>query len=135
MLKNKTRTGLLALALSATVLLGAASAVNLGITANNQLGAGTSVTATCQPSATPLGVAFDTPTYAAATQTFTVSTVNLSSVAASCNGKSVKIVVSNAAGASLATYSGTVSGTSVAGLLTSTVDSSAVGNVSVVIYG
>ncbi len=133
-MKKRTKGILISLGIASTIALSAASAVNLGISANNELGAGTSVTASCQPISTPISVGFDTPTYVPANKTFTVSTVNLGNIAAACNGKNAKVVVSDSTGASLGTYSGTISGTSIAALLSSTVDSSAVAGVSVVIY-
>lgn len=113
-----------------------ASAVSLGVSATNQLGAGTSVTATCQPSgaSNDIGVAFASPTYAPATKKFTVGTVNLSNIAAACNTKSYQVVVADSTGAVLSTATGTVSGTSAAVALGTAVDSSLVASVSLVIY-
>jgi hypothetical protein len=116
---------------------GAASAVSLGIQANNGLGAGTSVTAACQPSgvANDISVTWAAPTYVPATNNFTVSSLNLANIAAACNGKSYKVVVADASGASLYATSGTITGTSTAITVAPTVAASAVASVAVTIYG
>ena len=133
---TRTKIALGLSALAAASLLVVASAVSLGVTANNQLGAGTSVTATCQPAgaANDIVVGFDTPTYVPATKKFNVASVKLTNVAAACNTKKVQIVVADASGASIGSYTGTISGTSLTAALPTSVDSSLVGSVSVVIY-
>jgi len=135
MSKKTSRALLIGAGILTMSLLGVASAVSLGIEANNELGAGVSVTATCQPTTgAEIVVGFDTPTYVPATQGFTVSSVHLSSVDPDCTGNDIKIVVANAAGTAIGTYTGTVTGTTVSATLPAAIDSELVASVSVVIY-
>lgn len=113
-----------------------ASAVDLGVEANNQLGAGVSITETCQPAGVDndIAVAFGTPAYSAATKSFAVSNVSLSNLAAACNGLDVQVVVADADGDSLGSFAGVVGGTTLTAPLTSAINSEEVATVSVVIY-
>lgn len=133
---NKTSVALVIAGLTATVGFAVASAVSLGVSANNELAAGTSVTASCQPAGlgNDIVVGFDTPVYVPATQGFTVDSVELSNVDAACNGLAVQVVVADATGASLGSFTGTVGGATVSAALPASVDSETVASVSVVIY-
>ena len=133
---TKFKVALAISSFAAASLFVVASAVSLGVTSNNQLAAGTSVTAACQPSGASqdIVVGFDTPTYVPATKKFNVGAVKLTNVAVACNTKKVQVVVANAAGASIGAYTGTISGTSLSATLPASVDSEAVASVSVVIY-
>lgn len=132
---SKTKLALITMGIIGATGLGVASAVNLGISANNELAAGTSVTATCQPAgvSNDIDVAFSAPVYVPATQTFSVNQVILGNVAAACNTKNYDLVVANAAGASIGTATGVVSGTSVTVTLPAAVDAALVASVSLVI--
>ena len=114
----------------------AASAVALGIEANNELGAGVSVTATCQPEGVgnDILVGFATPTYVPANQTFTVNAASLSNIAAACDGLDIQVVVADDTGAALGTFTGTVSGATLTAGLPTAVNSADVASVAVVIY-
>jgi hypothetical protein len=115
----------------------AASAVALGIEANNELGAGVSITETCQPEgvSNDIAVGFSTPNYVPVDQTFEVGAAVLSNIDAACNGLDVQVVVADATGAELGSYTGTISGASVTATLPAPVDSAEVASVAVVIYG
>jgi len=132
--KTKLTIAGLGIAVLAAGGLSVASAVALGITANNELGAGTSVTATCQPVGDDIIVGFSEPTYVSGTQTFDVAAVELSNIQATCDGLDIKVVVADGTGAALGTVSGTVSGSTYTATLPAAVDSAEVGSVSVVIY-
>lgn len=135
--RNRTK-GIVVGALAVGLLgLGVASAANLGVQANNELGAGTSVSASCQPAGTgsDISVGFSAPTYVAASRSFSVDTVKLGNIAGACNTKPYKLVVANAAGATLAEKTGVVAGPAMNVALPSAVDSASVGSVSLVIYG
>jgi len=133
--KSKLLIAGLGVAAFATVGLTVASAVALGIAANNELGAGTSVTATCQPVGDDIVVGFSEPAYVASTQTFDVDAVELSNIQATCDGLDIKVVVADTLGNSLGEVAGTVSGATYTATLPAAVDSAEVGSVSVVIYG
>lgn len=114
-------------------LASVASAVNLGVSANNELAAGTSVTSTCQPtSGTPISVGYDVP--ALTSGNYTVSKVNLSAIAAACNGKNIKISVLDATNTKLADYTGTIGATTLSATLSVTAVVSNVATVAITIY-
>jgi len=136
---KKSRKGIFVAAIGMGIALtgaAVASAVSLGIEANHDLAAGTSVTASCQPAgaSNDIAVGFSTPTYVAASQTFTVNEVVLSNVLPACNGLEYQVVVADSAGASLGTVNGTVGGATVNAALSGAVDTDDVASVSVVIY-
>lgn len=137
-IKNNKRAKGIFIGLSAFSLLGlgVASAANLGIEANNELGAGSSVTASCQPAGAgnDITVGFAEPTYVSGTEAFSVNTVNLGNVDPSCATLPYKVVVSDASGVALAEKTGTVVAGSQAVVLPTAVDSATVGSVSLVIY-
>ncbi|MGV1037752.1 MAG: hypothetical protein ACOYD0_12115 [Candidatus Nanopelagicales bacterium] len=120
----------------------AASAASLGPMTATSLGTTATVVATCQT--TGLGVNWGTSVYAGAGtatdttgSTFNVPTLTLTGVAAPCVGKSLKVVVADAAGLSLATETGptvAVSPTTTVTLSTA-VDTKKVYQVTVTIYG
>ncbi len=116
--------------------MGVASAVSLGIEANNELGAGTSVTATCQPAgaSNDIAVGFSNPTYMAATTSFSVADIILSNVDVACTGLNYKIVVADNLGVSLDESLGVISGPSVTTALAGAVATEDIASVSVVIY-
>lgn len=115
----------------------AASAVALGIEANNELGAGVSITETCQPEGVgnDIAVGFSTPTYVPADQTFEVAAAVLSNIDAACVGLDVQVVVADATGAELGAFDGVIGGTTLTATLPAAVDSAEVASVAVVIYG
>jgi len=134
--KNYFRIALAGVSLLGIAGLGVASAANLGINANNDLGAGTSVTASCQPAgaSNDIKVGFAVPAYVPASKTFTVTDVNLTNIDAACFTKKYTAVVADATGASLVTVSGVVSTASQVISLPAPVDTAGIGSVSVVIY-
>ncbi|GAA3215743.1 hypothetical protein [Microbacterium terregens] len=108
----------LALAIGAGVLAFAAvvaSAASLGTVTSDNLGAGTTVVASCD-TVGGVNVSYTTVYDATASQ-YKVSSVTLSGVDAACNGQAVKISLYGAAGAEL----GTASGAAVTGANTFTV--------------
>lgn len=132
----KKRHALLIGATIAAALTSVASAVSLGVNQNNALGAGTSVTSTCQPTSGPLiAVAFDTAGLAVTSGNYTASTVTLSNIAAACNNKPIKLTVLDASNNALATYSGTILGTSLSAVLSTPVSASSSASVAIVING
>jgi hypothetical protein len=114
----------------------AASATSLSLQSNNELAAGTSVTASCQQVADgAITVAFSTPTWDAVSQKFTVDAVNLGNISEECENFSAKVVVADASGTQLGTQPVTLDDSgSAAFVLGSAVDSAAVGSVNVVVY-
>lgn len=133
---RKLKFGALSVAAMAALGMGVASAVSLGIEANHDLGAGTSVTATCQPAGVgnDITVGFSAPTYVPATSSFTVADVLLGNIDAACTGLNYKVVVADSLGVSLDEVTGTVGGASATATLVSTVATADVASVSVVIY-
>ena len=136
--KNNKKMKFAALGLAAFALagIGVASAVALGIEANHDLGAGTSVTATCQPAGVgnDITVGFSEPAYVAATTSFTVDDVVLDNIDAACVGFDYKVVVADSTGASLDEMTGTVAGATETIPASAPIASDLVGSVSVVIY-
>lgn len=133
MKKNRTRNGLLIAAAVCAGLVSVASAVSIGVSQNNEMGAGVSVTSSCQPSSGPnIGVAFGDPSWVSGA--YAVDTVRLSNLAAACVGKSVKVSVMDSSNNVLANYSGTVSSASLAAPLSVAAPAATVANVAVVIY-
>ena len=134
---KKLKFGALSAVALAALGMGVASAISLGIESNHNLGAGTSVTTTCQPAgvSNDITVGFSTPDYVAASTSFTVSDVVLGNVDAACDGLEYKVVVADTAGDELESVLGTVSGTSVTATFASVLDTEDIASVSVVIYG
>ncbi len=132
----KMKSAIFAFAAIAVLGASAASAASLGVATTNSLGAGTSVTAACQPSgvSADIAIAFATPTYSAASGKYDVSGVNLSGIAAACNGKAYQLTLADSTGTSLGSATGTVTGTTATVTVPGTIDASAVTSVALVIY-
>jgi hypothetical protein len=129
----RARYAALLIAIAAVGGTTVSSAVNLGISSNNELGAGNSITASCQPSTGPnISVTWGSPTFASGA--WTSNTLNLANIAAACAGHSYKIAVADGSGSPLTTLTGTIAGTSLALTLSSAVAATSVNNVSVIIY-
>jgi hypothetical protein len=129
---TKTKVGLAALA-GVTVFGGSYGlADSLGLTTDS-LGAASSVIAACQSGS--MNVVY-TPVYSAPLPGYNVSTVTINGLQAGCYGKSYRVTLSGAAGASLGEATGTApsSGTSV-GPISITVSATSVTGVSVVFEG
>lgn len=130
---KRRKTAALALAFVGVAGLSIASAAQLNL-GTSSLGAGTTVVASCQPTGTPITVAFENTFAPGASAEYKASALNLGSVAAACNGLKYKVTVTDTAGAVLGSEAtGTVSGTTVA-IPLSGVSAKAVTNVAVVIY-
>lgn len=128
---TKTQTTIGILAIAAAGALTAASAATLSIDATSTLQAGTADLANCQTG--DVVVVANTPTWE--TDHFSISSVNLSSFDSACNGKSVKVEVLDALGASLGTgATATVAATAASVTLTSTIDAEDVYGFAVVIF-
>ncbi len=120
----------------------AASAASLGTLTATSLGTTANVVAACQTSL--LGVNWGTSTYTGAGtatstsgSTFNVSAITLTGVAAPCIGKSLKVVVADASGASLATETGlpTAASPTTSVTLSTAVDTKKIEQITVTIYG
>ncbi len=120
----------------------AASAASLGPLTSTSLGTTANVVAACQT--TGLGVNWGGSVYAGSGtatdtsgSTFNAPTLTLTGVAAPCVGKSIKVVVADAAGVSLATETGSPVGVSPSTSvnLSPAVDTKKVYQVTVTIYG
>lgn len=128
-----------ALASFAVLALGgftAASATSLALQANNDLSAGTSVTASCQlASDGDITVAFSTPVWNASTQEFTVNAVNLGNISEECDGYTATVVVAENLGTQLGTQTVTLDASGATTFaLPAAVNAEAVASVSVVVY-
>jgi hypothetical protein len=85
----------------------AASSLNLSST---QLGAGTTVVASCQPAGKTIDVKFQNA-YSSAIKGFGVQQVTLANVDAACAGQKVSVALTDSADAKLFSGSGTIAGT------------------------
>jgi hypothetical protein len=112
-------------------VFGLAASLNL---TSDSLGAGTAVVASCQGAT--LNAAY-TSTYSAAAPGYTVGTVTVTGLAATCYSKPYKITLSGAANASLGEATGTTPavGTSFAATFAPAVAGASVTGISVVISG
>jgi hypothetical protein len=110
---------------------GLAASLNL---TTDSLGAAQTTVAACQAAAMN---ATYTTTYTAATPGYTVGTVTVTGLAATCYSKAYKITLSGAANASLGEATGTTpsSGTSFAATFSPAVNAATVTGISVVITG
>ena len=110
---------------------GLAASLNL---TSDSLGAGTATVAACQAAA--LNATY-TSTFSAAAPGYTVGTVTVTGLAASCYSKPYKITLSTAGNASLGEATGTTpsSGTSFAATFSPAVAAASVTGISVVISG
>ena len=110
---------------------GLAASLNV---ASDGLGAGDVTVAACQAGTL---TATYTSTYSAATPGYTVGTVTVTGLAATCYSKAYKITLAGAAGASLGEATGTTpsSGTSFAATFSPVVNAASVTSVGVVISG
>src|SRR5205823_4606551 len=110
---------------------GLAASLNL---TSDSLGAGTAVVAACQ--AGTLNATY-TSTYSAGTPGYTVGTVTVSGLAATCYSKAYKITLSTTANASLGEATGTTpaSGTSFSAAFAPALSATSITGVTVVISG
>lgn len=129
-------TNRIALAIGAGVLATgavAASAATLGSLTPQSLGSSSAAVSGCQTGS--LAVSWGTPTYSASGPTYNVTQATLGGIAPSCNSKTYRMTIANAAGTSLREVNGS---TGAAGSVSPTftaVDTQAIGRVTVVIYG
>ena len=110
---------------------GLAASLNL---TSDSLGAGTAVVAACQ--AGTLNATY-TSTYSATTPGYTVGTVNVTGLAATCYSKAYKITLSGAGNASLGEATGTTpaSGTSFSAAFAPALSAASITGIDVVISG
>jgi hypothetical protein len=110
---------------------GLAASLNL---TSDSLGSGTAVVAACQPAT--LNATY-TSTYSAATPGYTVGTVTVTGLAATCYTKAYKITLAGAGNASLGEATGTTpsSGTSFAATFSPALSATSITGVTVVISG
>ena len=110
---------------------GLAASLNL---TSDTLGAATTTVAACQ--ATAMNATY-TPTYSATAPGYTVATVTVNGLAATCYSKAYKVTLSGAAGASLGEATGTtpVVGTSFAVTFAPAVGAASITAVNVIISG
>lgn len=98
---KRVLTALIGGAITFSVVFGLAASLNL---TTDSLGASTTTVAACQ--ATALNAAY-TSTYSATAPGYTVGTVTITGLAATCYSKAYKVTLSGAAGASLGEATGT----------------------------
>jgi len=124
-------TAILAGLLVFSVVYGLAASLNL---TSDTLGAATTTVAACQAGA--LNATY-TSTYSATAPGYTVGTVTITGLAATCYSKPYKVTLSGAAGVSLGEATGTTpaSGTSFAATFSPAVLAASVTGVNVVISG
>jgi hypothetical protein len=111
-------------------LVGAAAA-SLDLTSSS-LGADANVVASCDTDGIDVnwGTGFNS-----LAQRFDLQSVELTGVAAACDGLDLEIVITDAADATIATFSGSATSTTTNALLSSPVDAEAVEGIAVVISG
>jgi len=129
------KSAAIALAVVGVAGLSLASAAQLTIN-NSSLGAGTSVVASCQPGAPAISVTY-TNVYSASTGVYNTSAVQLSGIAAACNGLKYQVQVQGTGGAALgAEATGTLpaSGTTATVTLAVAQPAASILGISVVIY-
>ncbi|WP_066463199.1 hypothetical protein [Sanguibacter suarezii] len=130
---KRRKTAALALAFVGVAGLSIASAAQLNL-GTGSLGAGTTVVASCQPTGTPITLAFENAFTAGAGAEYETSNLTLGSINTACKDLKYKVTLTDASGTVLgAEATGTVTGTSVSVPLTG-VSAKAVSNVAVVIY-
>jgi hypothetical protein len=114
-----------------SAIFGLAASLNL---TTDSLGAGSATVAACQ--AATLNATYTTA-YSATTPGYTVGTVTVNGLAATCYSKPFRITLSTTAGASLGEVTGTTpaSGTSFAAAFSPAVNAASVTGISVVISG
>jgi len=130
-LMKRIVTAVLGGLLAFSAVYGLAASLNL---TSDSLGAGTATVAACQAAA--LNATY-TSTYSAAAPGYTVGTVTVTGLAATCYSKPYKITLSGAASVSLGEATGTTpsSGTSFAATFAPALSAASVTGVSVVISG
>ena len=113
------------------LVLGAAASLNL---TSDSLGSATTTVAACQ--ATALNATY-TSTYSATAPGYTVGTVTITGLAATCYSKPYKVTLSGAAGASLGEATGTTpgSGTTITATFSPAVSAASITAINVVISG
>jgi len=124
----RRKSAAIALAVVGVAGLTLASAAQLNVNSAT-LGAGTDVVASCDTDGVAVGF---TNAYNATSKEYDTSAVTLAGVNGACDGLAIDITVSNAAGVSLASFSGTVGGPYT---LSTAVAAKSIVNVSVVIHG
>ncbi len=124
-------TAIIAGVMTFSVVYGLAASLNL---TTDSLGASTTTVAACQAGA--LNATY-TSTYSASAPGYTVGTVTITGLAATCYSKAYKVTLSGAAAASLGEATGTTpaSGTSFSATFSPAVAASSVTGVNVVISG
>jgi hypothetical protein len=129
--RKRMIAALMAAILTFGIVFGFAAALNL---TTDSLGAATTTVAACQAGA--LNATY-TSTYSAAAPGYTVGTVTVTGLAATCYSKAYKVTLSGAANASLGEATGTTpaAGTSFAATFAPAVSAAAVTGISVVISG
>jgi hypothetical protein len=126
------KSAAIALAVVGVAGLSLASAAQLTVNSAS-LGAGTSVVASCDTD----GIAVTyTNVYSAASGVYNTSAVQLTGVAAACNGLTYRVQLQGTGGAALgAEVTGTVAGTTVTATLAVAQPAASILGISVVIYG
>lgn len=109
----------------------AASAATLGTLTPQSLGTSTAAVSGCQNGS--LTVTWPSPTYAS--NAYNITSATLGGINATCQNKSYKMTIANAAGTSLVEATGSTGVGSSVSPTFSAVDSAAIGNVTVTIYG
>jgi len=109
-----------------------ASATTIGGVGSAGLAAGNTVVAACDSDGVTIAY---TNAYDATSQSYRTTAATVSGIAPACVGQTLGITLSGAAGASLASASGTVAGTSLALLLPTSAAADAVQGAAVVISG
>ncbi len=124
-------TAIIGGAITFSVVYGLAASLNL---TTDSLGSGTTTVASCQ--ATALNATY-TSTYSATAPGYTVGTVTITGLAATCYSKAYKVTLSGAASASLGEVTGTTpgSGTTIVATFGTAVSAAAITGINVVISG
>ena len=124
-------TAIIGGAITFSVVYGLAASLNL---TTDSLGSGTTTVASCQ--ATALNATY-TSTYSATAPGYTVGTVTITGLAATCYSKAYKVTLSGAASATLGEVTGTTpgSGTTIVATFGTAVSAAAITGINVVISG
>ena len=127
---NSSKKLIFGLAVGAVAFAGVfAMAASLGV-GSNSLGAGTADVASCDPD----GVAHSyTTSFATGLPGYKIDTVEVTGIAAACNGYGIKATVMDSADGALTSATGTVSGTTHTFTVTGTVSAAQVEDIAVVI--
>lgn len=126
------KTAAIALGVAGIVGLTISSAASLNLSGGS-VGAGTSVVAACQPTATPITVSF-VNTYSASAPGYAVTSVKLGAIDAACAGQQLKVTLTGASNASLVELTGTAAAGTVTLPVTGSIAATSVVGTAVVIY-